>query len=176
MKQTLPATDRRSRRIAALIEALAAADVVVRERARNELLDLGAVAVPALIAALGEHDGTVRWEAAKALGQIGTPEAAPALVLALSDQRFDVRWLAAEGLIGLGDASIRPLLQALRAATLDDAWLREGALRVLRAQGGNAPGHPLAAVVAALSGPEPSVSVPLAAYRALEATAAASGE
>jgi len=32
----------------------------------------------------------VRWEAAKALGQIGDATAAPALVEALQDEEFDV--------------------------------------------------------------------------------------
>mgnify|MGYP000931500812 CR=1 FL=1 len=84
-----------------------------------------------LILALKNKKPVLRWEAAKALGEIGSAKAAPAFVAALEDKNFGVRWLAAEGLITLGKSGLKPLAQALRQ-TPKSHWLREGAHHVLR--------------------------------------------
>jgi HEAT repeat protein len=154
--------------IHAKVVQLASQDVLLRDQARSALVALGEAAVPALIEALSSADGNVRWEAARALGELRAAAAAPALVAALRDTRFDVRWLAAQGLIALGNDGIAPLLRALRDAPWDAVLLREGAYHILRSQVGGASGNRLAPVVAALEGPEPAVSVPLAAYRVLQ--------
>ena len=151
------------------IDALADADVLTRDYARHGLVRMGAPAVGPLVEALGSSDEHVRWEAAKALGEIADPAAAPALIAALDDQRFAVRWLAAEGLIALKREGVAALLRALMTASWDNVWLREGAHHVLRSQLGAAFGCHLAPVVAALEGLEPSVTVPASAYHALEA-------
>jgi HEAT repeat protein len=122
-----------------------------------------------LITALRSPSHTVRWEAAKALSELADPASAPALVQALTDERFDVRWLAALGLIALRQAGLVPLLDALEHASWDRVLLRDGARHILRAQLGGPYGSVLAPVVAALEGPEPGVTVPLSAYRALGA-------
>ena len=66
-----------------------------------------------MVELLKHPDHEVRWEAARALGEIADPRAAPALVVTLEDEGFDIRWLAAEGLIALGPVGLAPLLEAL---------------------------------------------------------------
>jgi HEAT repeat protein len=157
--------------VPSLIARLGNRDIKVRERARRDLVHRGEPVVAPLIEALAHPNGNVRWEAAKALGELRDPAAAPALVETLEDRRFDVRWLAAEALIALGSAGVPALLRGLQSAPWDAQWLRQGAhhvLRVLAAQDDLYYLHdPLAQVVAALEGAEPAVGVPGAAHNAL---------
>ncbi len=154
-----------------LIARLGDRDIKVREHARRDLINRGESAVAPLIEALTHPNGNVRWETAKALGELRDPVAAPALVETLEDRRFDVRWLAAEALISLGPAGVPALLRGLQSAPWDAQWLRQGAhhvLRVLMAQDELYYLYdPLAQVVSALEGAEPAVSVPGAAHNAL---------
>ncbi|MEI7642704.1 MAG: HEAT repeat domain-containing protein [Chloroflexales bacterium] len=150
-----------------LIAALASHDVLARDHARRMLVDMGSPAVDPLIAAIGSPSHAIRWEAAKALSEIGDLRAVPALIIALDDVRFDVRWLAAMGLIALGEASLIPLLVALQHTSWDEGNLRESAHHILRTHIGGALSTILAPVVAALEGADPSLTVPLAAYHAL---------
>ena len=87
----------------------------------------------------------------------------------LDDQRFDMRWLAAEGRIRLGEAGIAPLLRSLESVAWDNVWLRQGVHHILRSQPCGSLGAIIAPVVAALKGPKPGLSVPLAASHALSA-------
>jgi hypothetical protein len=114
-----------------------------------------------------QHDW-VRWEAAKALSQIGNPVSIQALLKALSDKRFEVRWLAAEGLIRIGHKAIVPLLETLVKHS-DSYWLREGIHHVLHDISKGKFGKILRPVLVALEGTEPSLEVPLAARTALDA-------
>jgi HEAT repeat protein len=135
--------------------------------AREELVDIGRAAVPALIGALHDPDEHVRWEAAKALGQISDSSAAPALVEALLDPNFGVRWLAAEGLITMRRRGLKPLLQALIERS-DSVWLRQGAHHILRTLATSGPHQEIEPVLQALTGPEPIVEVPPAAAAVLK--------
>lgn len=96
-----------------MVQALSSEKDLVRTKARRALVAAGKEAVPFLVEALKNAEPLVRWEATKALGEIGDTSAAPALVKALEDDDFDVRWLAAEGLIKLNVGGVKPLLQAL---------------------------------------------------------------
>jgi HEAT repeat protein len=154
-----------------LITRLSNRDIKVREHARRDLVNRGEPAVAPLIAALAHPNGNVRWEAAKALGELRDPAAAPALIETLEDRRFDVRWLAAEALISLGPAGVPALLRGLQSAPWDAQWLRQGAHHVLRVLVTQDELYylydPLAQVISALEGAEPAVSVPGAAHTAL---------
>ena len=83
--------------ISSLIAELASKDGVVRVKSRSQLVTYGARAVSPLIKTLSNENDWVRWEAAKALSQIGNPAPIQALLRSLEDKMFDVRWLAAEG-------------------------------------------------------------------------------
>jgi HEAT repeat protein len=162
-----------------LIDSLSSLKDRGREEARHALVAMGKDAVPALIKALKNKNTLMRWEAAKALGEIADPESAPALVEALEDEEFDVRWLAAEGLIKMNIRGLRPLLRALERRG-DSPLLLESAHHVFHdlAKGGLR--KSLTPVLAALEALEPggellwrgrhelSVEIPLAAHQALE--------
>ncbi len=154
--------------VSALLTDLGSKDGLVRVRARNSLVAIGEQAIGPLVKALAHRNQWVRWEAAKALGQISNPTAAEALVKALEDEVFDVRWLAAEGLTTLGRGALLPLLHALVERS-DSEWLREGAHHVFYDL---VKGRPdlkdiLQPILATLENVEPSLEVPFAAETAL---------
>jgi HEAT repeat protein len=154
--------------VSALVTDLGSKDGLVRVRARNSLVAIGEQAVGPLVKALASKKQWIRWEAAKALGQISDPTAVEALVKALEDEVFDVRWLAAEGLINLGRGALPPLLHAL-AERSDSEWLREGTHHIFHDL---VKGRPdlkdvLQPVLAALEDIEPSLEAPIAAEAAL---------
>ena len=96
-----------------LIAALSSFNDLTRVKSRKELVAIGKPAVRSLIEALKDSNHMVRWEATKALGEIGDMEAALALVEALEDEEFEVRWRAAEALIRMNRKGLRPLLHTL---------------------------------------------------------------
>jgi HEAT repeat protein len=151
-----------------LVADLDSRDGQVRVRARKSLVAIGGRAVKPLVKALASKKEWVRWEAAKALGQIGDPAAVQALIKALEDKMFDVRWLAAEGLISIGRVVLVPLLQVLMDHP-DSLWLQEGVHHVLHDLNKGDLTEILRPVIFALEGFEPSVEAPLAAEIALEA-------
>jgi HEAT repeat protein len=154
--------------IPALVANLGSPNGMIRENAREALVVLGKSAVEPLVKALGDEDRWVRWEAAKALSSIIDPSAATALTKALGDERPGVRWLAAEALIALGSDAQEPVLRGL----LNPAnvfWSSEGAHHVLHELAKRHRSPSLDRVVAALEGPEPTMSVPSAALAALRA-------
>ena len=156
--------------IKSLIADLASKDGVVRVKARQQLVAYKKRSVAPLIRTLSNENDWVRWEAAKALSQIGNNKAIKALLEALSDEKFEVRWLAAEGLIRIGRKAIFPLLEA-SVKHSDLHWLREGIHHVLHDINRGNIRKVLRPVLAALEGPEPSLEVPQAAKSALAALA-----
>jgi HEAT repeat protein len=150
-----------------LIAKLRTHDGLVREQARKTLVAMGSKAVASLLPLLTDSNDQVRWEAAKALSEIGDPSAASSLVVALEDESFGVRWLAAEALIGLKRDTLRPLLEALEGDA-GSVRRRQGAHHVLRTLAEHGLRDQLAPVLAALEGIEPETDVPLAAQKALK--------
>lgn len=151
----------------ALIKSLSSDDDGVRVKARHSLVAMGKAAVAPLAGALKDGNELLRWEAAKALGEIGAPEAAPFLVRALEDEQFDVRWLAAVGLIGMNIKGLKPLLHALMEQS-DSVFLREGAHHVIHDLTKGELRKYLAPVLASLENIEPAAGCPQAAFHALE--------
>ena len=154
-------------RVTPLINDLTCEDVYKCRRARQALVAMGGSAVPYLVDALKFRKGWVRWEAAKALGQIPGPAATRALVDALGDKTFDVRWLAAEGLVPRGREGLRVLMQALVEKS-DSAWFREGAHHVLFDLSQGYLGDKVKPVLEALEDVDASVEVPLKAKTLLD--------
>ncbi len=121
------ASDLRSVPVTRLDPLLAHHDPAVRGQAAWALGRRGAPArpaVPALVRALGDPQESVRWNAAVALGQIGSALARPALFASLGDPRQTVRWRSAEALnaIGLDGARDVPALTA--ALSSSDTYVR----------------------------------------------------
>jgi HEAT repeat protein len=154
--------------VSALIADLASKDGIVRVKARRRLVAYRARSVAPLIEALSNENNWVRWEAAKALSQIGSPSSIQALLKALEDEMFDVRWLAAEGLIRIGRKAIVPILEAL-VKDSNSSWLGEGIHHALHDMNKGNLGTVLMPVLLALEDTEQSLQVPLAARAALEA-------
>jgi HEAT repeat protein len=152
--------------IISLIAGLASDDGVTRVKARHALVLSGDEAVKPLTRALADPNQWVRWEAAKALGQIGNSAATHALVKALEDRMFDVRWLAAQGLINIGPEAIVPLLKAL-VERADSVWMREGAHHVLHDLARGEFRKVLQPVLTALEDVDAPVEVPFVAKAAL---------
>jgi len=156
-----------SKRIDSLVAELVCDDVITCQKARRQLVAMGHRAVPSLVKELGSKKYWVRWEAAKALAQIGDPTATTALIKALEDKEFDVRWLAAEGLINIGREAVVPLLEALIDRP-KSTWLRQGAHHVLHDMDRGDLNKVLRPVMSALEDVEPYVEVPVAARKALD--------
>ncbi len=135
--------------IETLINNLGSADDDVRVNSRRSLVAMGKTAVAPLAKGLENKKYLLRWEAAKALSEIGEPAAAPALVKALEDEEFDVRWIAAEGLVKMNIHGAIPLLQALKTRG-DSTLLQEGAHHIFHDLSKGALKTSLAPVLAAL--------------------------
>ena len=108
-----------------LVGQLIAASRIYDQRqmavASDQLTRIGKPAVAALIEALEDVDGNVRWQASVALGRIGAPDATVAtkpLVKALDDIDPDVRTSAAAAL-GKLEGREPYVVQSLRPLTTD---------------------------------------------------------
>jgi HEAT repeat protein len=154
--------------IRSLIADLRSKDGMLRQRSRQSLVAIGKPAVTSLIKLMRDRNDQVRWEATKALSDIGDPETAPALTAVLEDEEFDVRWLAAEGLIALGRKGLAPLLKALTERP-QSVWLREGAHHVLHDLAKAGLHKRVASLLQALEGVEPEIEVPPVAHKLLNA-------
>jgi HEAT repeat protein len=150
-----------------LIASLASKNDTVRVKARHSLVGMGKAAVPLLAEALKSKNSLTKWEAAKALGEIGDPSTASTLVEALEDEDFDVRWLAAEGLTKMNINALKPLLEALEKHG-DSFLLQEGAHHVFHDLAKGALRKFLGPVLAALEELEPGEEVPWAARHEME--------
>ena len=153
--------------ISALINDLSNKDGIKRNKARIALVEIGAPSVEYLVRSLNDKSQTVRWESAKALGQIIDPRSIDALVKALQDRLFDVRWLAAEALIAIGNKSVKPLLQAI-IDNPDREYIREGAHHIFHDLRGGQYGDILKPVITAMEDPTFTLDIPLLARKALE--------
>lgn len=114
-----------------LIADLSNPEGIIRQKARYELVKMGNPALDYLVELQGAKKHLARWEAVKAISEIGTSDSIPILINALEDEEFDVRWLAAEGLIELGHKSVYPLLKVF-ISNKESIHLKEGVHHVLK--------------------------------------------
>lgn len=103
-----------------------------REYASADLLSaiekMGTVAVPPLIDALQDKEGTVRKFAASLLGKLGDPRAIEPLGMALYDLHHEVGKVAAESLARFGASVLEILAEAL---SHPEMWIRIHAIEAL---------------------------------------------
>ncbi len=159
---------REAYKIPFMINELNSYDGMKRQKTRKMLVSFGTTATPFLLKALTYPVELIRWEAAKALGEIKDPDAAEALVRALQDESINVRWTSMDSLIELGQDAICPLFEALREK-FESVWLREGAhhiLHVLMDRDQLTPSQ--IKVFEALESVEPDVQVPWAVDQAMK--------
>lgn len=163
-------TAENDRNIEELIAKLADSDGIQREKARNELVEIGGIdVVRALIIAINDHRPEVRFEAAKALIALGDPIAASALAHHLHDVDGDIRRLVAGGMAKLGkDALMTTLTSAIHYAS--DSGFCEAAHQAFQ-EFKKYGVHPelMDSLISACEDDEPGVSLPVAAFNALEA-------
>jgi len=155
-----------SKSIESLTRSLSSEDGAVRQNARTALTQLGQVSVPPLIKLLNSDNSQVRWEAAKALGEIRGMESVRALVKKLDDNNRDVRWVATAGLMSAGEEALDPLLHELIVKS-GSVWVREAGIRVIDSILNDQNREFLRPVMSALKGRAPIFGVPIAAYEAL---------
>jgi HEAT repeat protein len=154
------------KRMSSFVQQIQSDNGVTRCRARHALVAAGETATDALIQLLEDKRFEVRWEAAKALGEIADPSSAPQLVKALEDDAISVRWLAAEALVSLGSGGVKPLLKALTDPN-HSIWLLQGAHHVFHELFRGTRPEEFEPVMAALEQVEPQLTVPWAAAEAL---------
>jgi len=150
-----------------LIKSLSSNDPVVRQKARERLIEVGDREVTrALVGEMVNPNSQVRWEAAKALTGIADPVSAHSLMYALDDEDEDVRWVAGEGLIALGKVGLLTVLSGLakRGQSLDFC---KSSHHVLHDLNQDEFGEIVAPVLKALKSSEPEVAASVAAYHAL---------
>jgi len=152
-----------------LMAKLASEDGGIRKEARGALVALGKPAVSSLAKALkNSGSNQVRWEAAKALGEIGAPRSIPTLVKALEDKDRDVAWLAAEALSALKKKAWPEVLRAIMKAGPHSESLRRGAHHVLAKQKEEGLDDLLAALLKDLEPNAARESAPMTAYAMLK--------
>ncbi len=118
-----------------LVNLLESEDEKIRTRARKSLVTIGKQAVSPLSLALENSKiYKARWEAAKALNEIGDLKSIPTLVKALEDPESDVAWLAAKTLEKFRKAAWPVLLHALVDHGSKSVSLQHGAHHILRKQ------------------------------------------
>ena len=118
-----------------LVNLLESEDEKVRTKARKSLVAIGKQAVSALSLVLENSKiYKARWEAAKALSEIGDLKSIPTLVKALEDPESDVAWLAAKTLEKFRKAAWPILMRALVEHGSESVLLQRGAHHILRKQ------------------------------------------
>ncbi len=113
-----------------LMAELGDPDITPRRHARESLVKMGEASLPALHEGLAKGNFLVRWEVAKAVIEMKSPQSIPALIGALEDEEQDVRWLAAVALAEIGRESLAPLFEAV-LNNLSSLFLRQGLHHVL---------------------------------------------
>src|SRR6476620_3056700 len=88
--------------VESLVNEFNSEDGGVRERARRAVVRIGPPAVAELVRVIGHAGVRARWEATRALCEIGDAAAVPALGGRLEGSDSGIRWMAADGLIKIG--------------------------------------------------------------------------
>jgi HEAT repeat protein len=151
------------------MKLLESEDVKVRTRARKSLVTIGKQAVSSLSLVLENSKiYKARWEAAKALNEIGDMKSIPTLVKALEDPESDVAWLAAKTLEKFRKAAWPELLRVLVDHGSKSTLLQHGAHHILRKQKVEGYNDLLELLRTSLEPGSVSESIPPAAYQIQE--------
>jgi len=109
---------------APLVQQLADPSANTRKEAREELLLLGAAAVPPLILATESESALLRWEAVNLLGALGDLRGTDAVLnVATTDSDVHARWRANWAITNLNDGTVVPrLIEELGSDNPTIAW------------------------------------------------------
>jgi len=152
-----------------LISSLDCSDAIQCQKARRQLVRMGNVAVPSLIAAASNGALNRQLEAMRALGAIGGSDAIEALITHFGDGDPGMRWAASDALFKIGEQALVPVLKAL-IANGQSSPFREAVHHLLidTATGSDPRGSILEPVIASLEEPEADLAAPVAAKVALD--------
>lgn len=155
--------------IPALISALSNADEQLGSQIFRSLIEIGSVAVPALIELGNSSRAWLRWDRVRALGEIGDNRAITALALALNDPDHGVAWMAARELVHFGRLCVEPVLRVLMLKNTSP-WLAETGSYTLHEISKEYPQLQsyLQPVINGMHGVAYNIATPLAARKALE--------
>jgi len=112
-----------------LIQMLGSKNGMHRKKARKLLIKHGEEAIDPLLELLNSPLHILRWEAMKALKEIGDQSLIPVFISMLEDDKSDIRWIAAEGLIKFGRPAIKEILNLILKKT-DSVFVLHGAHHV----------------------------------------------
>jgi HEAT repeat protein len=116
---------------APMVKNLVNEKVNTRKEARNKLVEMKAKVLPSIYTLFESKNELLRWEAAKIIQEIASPESIPFLISLLEAEESEIRWIAAEGLIQIGRSSIKPLLKKLINEQNEPFYLINGTHHVL---------------------------------------------
>ncbi len=154
-------------KISELVNQLSSKDASERIEACNELVMIGAAAVPAVAELADSPRDHTRWECAKILAEIADVSSVDTLIRLLEDSDPGARWDAALGLITIGKPAVAPLLRALVHHSVDFTIIA-GARHVMHEYCNNEWGEVLRPVYQELNSFEARTSAPVAAHLALQ--------
>lgn len=152
--------------IGGLLRKIDGSDGVERERAREEIVELGNAAIEPLVRAAQGGSWTMRLEATRALATLRDPGTAEVLARQLEDS-LEIAWAASEGLKSMGMAGAKAVLRQV-VAHADLHAVRVAGLHALRSLDDAAVQRIVAPVVTALSDTAPVEQAPVAAHEALQ--------
>ena len=150
-----------------LVKALATGRGILHQEARRALCDLGHLAEEAWVEALHHSDGHIRWHAARALSQIGDPQAVGILAEGLHDPSHAVRWTTARVLASMDSPAIPCILHLVAHHPLDEPF-RQACYHALHAMPSQRTQEYLRPLLEALSSSTASVQAPRLAYVMLQ--------
>lgn len=149
-----------------LLKDLGNRNGLVRETAREKLVEIGSPVIEFLSELISRPDDTVRWESIKALSEIANPVSIPTLIQALYDIDEEVRWIAAEGLVAIGRDAIEPLLNEL-LENPRSFRLKRGVHHVLTGLGPGDKNLDFTELIKALDEHSTKIHLPAVTYRVL---------
>jgi HEAT repeat protein len=109
--------------VPSLIAALGGLHQTTRLTAAEALVQMGAPVVGPLIEALADGVRQVRSNAARVLGDIGDVRAVGPLIAGLSDRNEGVRIAARDALVEIGASAVQPLIEVLRGSREWEVYL-----------------------------------------------------
>lgn len=117
--------------VAPLVEALSDNNSQVCLTATDALIEIGEIAVDALVISLKHDKVNVRCDATRALGELGNPKAVDAIIDMLGDEWVNVRIYAVNSLGKLGDKKAVPALVRVLQDDAENELVRAGSAAAL---------------------------------------------
>lgn len=149
-----------------LVRALAMDRDQLHHAAQRALGELGSLAVPAWMQALGNSNSHIRWHAARGLGEVGDARSVQLLAEGLYDENHAVRWASARVLARLDAVAVPAILTVLSRQKLTEPF-RQAVYHALHSMVSTRTQERLRPLLHALHGAAANVEAPAVAQRLL---------